>query len=289
MYGAHAPPKPKSKYAHEWDRLPPPRDPYDSQRWWEPAAEYPGRTLGCVVGVGGVIGLIIWMTATTAERAPVSPSAPPLPPRPPYVAPVLSPPPPPPPLPAPATLPLSATPPCVATASSPPPPSPPPPVPATLPLSAPPPPDNAVPNAWRWVSDGSTSSNSNAASVISICGQQDLTVPQSLCVNPLGFTMAGARCCGTAQSPGIASSCCYPNSPAWQCSSPPCRCPASGSNYERCYHTGSFVEAEDRCAALGKRLCSKAEVEANTANGGGCYLCAFRLLTPAPCPQSPTH
>ena len=259
MYGARAPPKPKSKYAHEWERMPPPRDPYDSERWWEPLVEHPFRTLGCVLGFGGVVGLLIWIVGMTAESGPPSPSLPPPPPSPP-----------PPPYVTPSPL------------GSPPPPSPPPPY--TLPLTAPPPP-GVVPGAWRWVSDGSTSTNGNSPSVRDICGQQDLTVPQSLCINPQGFTMAGARCCGTATSPGVASSCCYPDSADWYCSSPPCPCPVSGVNYERCYKTSGFAEAEDRCAALGKRLCSKAEVEANMASGAGCYLDFAYVWTSTPCTE----
>jgi len=57
-------------------------------------------------------------------------------------------------------------------------------------------------------------------------------------------------------------SCCYPDSLDWQCSTPPCACPENGPDYSRCMKVGSATEAEDRCAALGKRLRTKAEVEA---------------------------
>ena len=162
----------------------------------------------------------------------------------------------------------------------PPPPLPPPPPPPSPPPSAPsappsPPPPRPVSPLWRWVSDASTSTNGNTDSVVAICGAQDLTTPQSVCVNPLSYTMAGVRCCGTTANPGVRSSCCHPDSNAWDCASPPCDCPASGANYERCMKVSTATEAEARCAALGRRLCSKTEVEANEANGAGCYLCAY--------------
>ena len=135
------------------------------------------------------------------------------------------------------------------------------------------------------MSDGSTTTNANSESVIAICGAEDLTPPQSKCVNPLDFDMAGVRCCGTTANPGVRSSCCYENSDQWDCIVPPCRCPSSGADYTRCMKVSTASEAEARCAALGRRLCTKTEVEANVANGAGCYLDFAYIWTSSACTQ----
>ena len=95
--------------------------------------------------------------------------------------------------------------------------------------------------------------------------------------------MAGVRCCGTTENPGVVSSCCYPDNTNWDCGSPPCSCPGSGADYERCMEVSTAAEAEARCAALGRRLCTKDEVEANVANGAGCYLDFAYIWTSTPC------
>lgn len=229
----------------------PARDPYDSEQWWEVGLDHPGWTCGSLVlCAGGIAALIVFSIASATPVGPPLPRPPPSPPRPP-----------PPPYTAPYTAP-TATP---TAATSPPPPPPP------AATSSPPPPE-VVPNTWRWVSDGSTTTNGDSATVVSLCGQEDLSVPQSVCVDPNSYAMAGVRCCGTTGSPGVQSSCCYPDSSAWNCGAPPCACPGSGADYERCMKVPTASEAEQRCAALGKRLCTVTEVEANAANGAGCYL-----------------
>lgn len=106
-----------------------------------------------------------------------------------------------------------------------------------------------------------------------------------MCVNPLNYDMAGVRCCGTTENPGVVSSCCYPDNTNWDCGSPPCSCPGSGADYERCMKVSTAAEAEARCAALGRRLCTKDEVEANVANGAGYYLDFAYIWTSTPCTQ----
>ena len=271
-------------YLEEWRRLPPPKDPWDSQRWWEPLVDRPFRTLACLLGLGALSTIVGLAIADSTESAgPTVPAAPPAPPTPPPLPRPPPPPPSPPPRPQPPPPPPRPPPPPlppggVVIVASPPPPPPPPSVSPSPPpppsVSPSPPPPSPIAPLWRWVSDGSTTTNANSASVIAICGAEDLTPPQSKCVNPLDFDMAGVRCCGTTANPGVRSSCCYEDSDAWDCIVPPCRCPTSGTDYTRCLKVSTASEAEARCAALGRRLCTKAEVEANVANGAGCYLCA---------------
>lgn len=214
-------------------------------------------TVACCLSLGAVIAISAMAIVDAADAGPHAPSAPPAPPTPPPPPR----PPPPPPRPSGAVL-----------ADSPPPPPP-------------PSPETTAGALWRWVSDASTTTNGNTAWVISVCGAEDLTPPQSVCVDPNSYDAAGVRCCGTTASPGVVASCCYPDSNAWDCGAPPCACPASGDDYERCMKVPTASEAEARCVALDKRLCTKDEVEANAANGAGCYLDFAYIWTSTPCTQ----
>ena len=85
----------RAQYLKEWRQLPPPRDPYDSEQWWEPAAERPLTTVGLVAAVVTIVTIVTMAgRAVAADAGPQPPSPPRPPPRPPR------PPPPPPPPPA---------------------------------------------------------------------------------------------------------------------------------------------------------------------------------------------
>ncbi len=134
------------------------------------------------------------------------------------------------------------------------------------------------------MSDGSVTTNGNTAAVIDLCGAEDLNVPQSLCVDPNTFAMAGVRCCPKPGSGRVVrSSCCHPDTNNWACNNPPCNCPTSGNKYERCMKAANAAEADARCAALDRVVCSKEDVEANKANGKGCYLDFAYVWTSTTC------
>ena len=115
---SHATPASKrsQRNLEEWRRLPPPSDPYDSQRWWEPLVDRPFRTLAWLLGLGAVgtiVGLAVADSANESGGADRGPAAPPAPPTPPPLPRPPPPPPSPPPQPRPpppAAAPAAATP-----------------------------------------------------------------------------------------------------------------------------------------------------------------------------------
>lgn len=160
----------------------------------------------------------------------------------------------------------------------------PPPQPPARPPSPPrsPEPPGRPPNraGWRYIADANYRTNSNHQNVIDACGEGDIGRPTELCIDASDAnTSAGVRCCSDDPDVPSRSSCCT----SFACVNPPCACAESGDGYARCLQVSTATEAEARCAALGRRLCSLDEVRALKAASSGCLLDFSYIFTSTPC------